>query len=132
MFLEISQNLQEKSCARVSFLLKKRLWYRCFPMNFAKFPRTPFLTEHLGSLLLNIYCAVHAFAITSWNSHLLFCNFFDCCLVAACQQYTPHKKWRENQRELQSNADRWSSASLWAYSKEYWFGRAAFNVSTID
>ena len=23
-------------------LLKKRLWHRCFPMNFAKFPRTPF------------------------------------------------------------------------------------------
>ena len=23
-------------------LLKKRLWYRCFPMNFAKFLRTPF------------------------------------------------------------------------------------------
>ena len=24
------------------FLLKKRLWYRCFPVNFAKFLRTPF------------------------------------------------------------------------------------------
>ena len=23
-------------------LLKKRLWHMCFPMNFAKFPRTPF------------------------------------------------------------------------------------------
>ena len=28
-------------------LLKKRLWYRCFPVNFAKFLRTPFLTERL-------------------------------------------------------------------------------------
>ena len=28
-------------------LLKKRLWHRCFPVNFAKFLRTPFLTEHL-------------------------------------------------------------------------------------
>ena len=28
-------------------LLKKILWHRCFPVNFAKFLRTPFLTEHL-------------------------------------------------------------------------------------
>ena len=26
-------------------LLKKRLWHRCFPVNFLKFLRTPFLTE---------------------------------------------------------------------------------------
>ena len=28
-------------------LLKKRLWHRCFPVNFAKILKTPFLTEHL-------------------------------------------------------------------------------------
>ena len=33
-------------------LLKKRLWHRCFPVNFAKFLRIPFLTEHLWWLLL--------------------------------------------------------------------------------
>ena len=32
---------------RPATLLKKRLWHRCFPINFAKFLRTPFLTEHL-------------------------------------------------------------------------------------
>ena len=56
VFLEISENSQENTCARVSFLiklqrpatlLKKRLWHRCFPVNFAKFLRIPFLTEHL-------------------------------------------------------------------------------------
>ena len=36
-------------------LLKKRLWHRCFPVNFAKFLRTPFIMEHLWWLLLNIY-----------------------------------------------------------------------------
>ena len=46
-FLEISQNSQENTCARVFFykaadltpttLLKKRLWHRCSPVNFAKF-----------------------------------------------------------------------------------------------
>ena len=34
-------------------LLKKSLWHRCFPMNFAKFLRTPFFTEHLWWLLLS-------------------------------------------------------------------------------
>ena len=28
-------------------LLKRRLWNRCFPVNFPKFLRTPFCTEHL-------------------------------------------------------------------------------------
>ena len=50
------QNSNENTCARVSFLiklqasrltpatlLKKRLWHTCFPVNFAKFIRTPFL-----------------------------------------------------------------------------------------
>ena len=48
VFLEIWQNSQENTCDRVSFLiklkvadlrlatlLKKRLWHRCFPVNFA-------------------------------------------------------------------------------------------------
>ena len=55
LFWEISQNPQENTCVRVSFLirlqalgfrpatlLKKRLWYRCFPVNVAKFLRTAF------------------------------------------------------------------------------------------
>ena len=33
-------------------LLKKRLWHRCFPVNFAKFLRTPFLQNASGRLLL--------------------------------------------------------------------------------
>ena len=49
-FLKISQNSQENTCARISVLikvsvLKKRLCHRCFPVNFAKFLRTPFLIE---------------------------------------------------------------------------------------
>ena len=33
-------------------LLKKRLWHRCFPVNFVKFLRTPFFIEHLLLILL--------------------------------------------------------------------------------
>ena len=35
-------------------LLKQRLRHRCFPINFAKFLRTPFLQNTSGRLLLNI------------------------------------------------------------------------------
>ena len=35
-----------------SLFLKKRLWHRCFPVNFVKFLRTPFFIEHLWWLLL--------------------------------------------------------------------------------
>ena len=38
---------------KVATLLKKRIWHRCFPVNFAKFLRTPFFTEILWWLLLN-------------------------------------------------------------------------------
>ena len=62
VFLEIPQNSQKNTCARVSFfnnaglgpatIIKKRLWHMRFPVNLAKFLRTPFLTEHLRWLLL--------------------------------------------------------------------------------
>ena len=35
------------------FLLKKRFWHRCFPKNFMKFLRTPFLQNTSRRLLLN-------------------------------------------------------------------------------
>ena len=51
--------------ARVSFLiklqawhailLKKRLWHRCFPVNFAKFLRITFLKDHPRWLLLILF-----------------------------------------------------------------------------
>ena len=37
---------------RPATLFKKRLWHKCFPVNFAKFHRTPFYIEHLWWLLL--------------------------------------------------------------------------------
>ena len=39
---------------KVAGLLKKRLSHRCFPVNFAKFLRTPFFTEHHRCLCLQI------------------------------------------------------------------------------
>ena len=39
---------------RPATLLKKRLWHRCFPVNFVKFLRTPFLQNTSGRLLLGL------------------------------------------------------------------------------
>ena len=53
-----SQNSQEKACVRDPILIKlhskavkKRLWHKCFPVNLAKFLRTPFLLNTSGRLL---------------------------------------------------------------------------------
>ena len=64
VFFKISQNSQENTCARVSFFkkvaclraatIKKRFWHRCFPVNFAKCLRTPFLQNISGQLLLHV------------------------------------------------------------------------------
>ena len=62
VFLKISQNSQENTFARVSpaTLLKKRLWRRCFPVNFVEFLRTLFLYNTSGGCfcLLEIQCSV--------------------------------------------------------------------------
>ena len=53
VFSEISQNLRENTCARVSYLIKllnfikKETLVLVFPVNFVKFIRAPFFTEHL-------------------------------------------------------------------------------------
>ena len=40
---------------RPATLLKRKLWHRCFPVNFAKFLRTPFLQNTSGRLLFLLY-----------------------------------------------------------------------------
>ena len=77
VFLEVLQNSEENTCARSSFLklcnlhrktlvlepffnkvadlhasnfIKKRLQYRCFPMNIVKFLKNTYFEEHLITL----------------------------------------------------------------------------------
>ena len=62
VLLEISQNHRKtpvpepffKLCCKhqLATFLKKRLWHKRFPVNFARFLRTLFLTEHLRWLIL--------------------------------------------------------------------------------
>ena len=93
MFLEILQNSQEttctrvpfliklQACARVSFLtklpatlLKKRLWHGCFPVNFAKYLRTPFLTKHFWWLLLELHLILSHWSRNRSKISNLHCN----------------------------------------------------------
>ena len=61
VFLKNSQNSQENTSVSLFFnrtlninVIKKRLWHRCFLVNFAKLLRTPFLQNTSGQLLLTI------------------------------------------------------------------------------
>ena len=59
---------------RAAALLKKRLWHRCFPVNFAKFKST-FLTEHPG------FCINSSSALNiTVNITLNTLNYFECFL----------------------------------------------------
>ena len=56
----------------------KRPWHRCFPVNFAKFLRTSFLTEHLWWLLLSKMWLVWQFSIfheSSFTEYFLLISF---------------------------------------------------------
>ena len=46
-------------------LLKKRLWPRCFPVNFAKFLRAPFFIEHHRWLIPSSNTAIHVMSTKS-------------------------------------------------------------------
>ena len=57
---------------RFAALLRKRFWQRCFPVNFAKFLRKPFLKNTSGQLLLSIQLLLKEKKYT-WNSRAYGC-----------------------------------------------------------
>ena len=63
VFLVIWQN-SRKTPEACNFI-KKRLWHRCFPVYFAKFLKTPFLTEHFRWLLLSLLVLLY-----SWGTKI--------------------------------------------------------------
>ena len=96
VLLKMSQNSQKHICARVSFLIKlqtsclqlywkKRLWHRCFPVNFAKFLRTTILQNTSGRLLLD-----HRFFLSKPVLSLLSLLQCLCCLI---YHFESHCKW---------------------------------------
>ena len=86
VFLEISQNSPENTCARVSFFIKlqassifikKETLVRCFPVNFAKFFRTPTLQNTSGRLHSLFFCSLHThFKISIYSQQSLHILLF--------------------------------------------------------
>ena len=69
---------------RPATLLKNRPWHRCFSVNFAKFLRTPFFTEHLQCLLLKfishhikemLYVNINLMGNKPWSKYKHFLLF---------------------------------------------------------
>ena len=57
-------------------LLKKSLWKRCFPMNFAKFLRTTFFREHLRCLHLTYYSSsVVSLCLTQYQANVIIIRY---------------------------------------------------------
>ena len=80
MFLKISQNSQENSCARGSFLiklqaeacnlLKKGLWHRCFLVNFVNFLKHIFCRTPLHVEVSEISIRVNAVKMLVINNRI--------------------------------------------------------------
>ena len=77
MFLEISQNSQENTCARVSFLIKacnfikKETLAQVFSCEFCKFSKNTFFTEHLCQSLLTFQSLRYFSSSNSYFIHYL-------------------------------------------------------------
>ena len=72
---------------RPATLLKKRLWHRCFPVNFAKFLGTPFLQNTSGQMLLtdvrqygSVTGTFRYSKIVFILSIIMFIDFYQCFL----------------------------------------------------
>ena len=61
------ESLFKKYCRlQACNFIKKETWHSCFPVNFVKFPRTSFLTEHLWWLVLrkHVYFLQHYYSVS--------------------------------------------------------------------
>ena len=96
VFLKISQNSQEKTCSKVSFLvkfqasacnyIKKKLPHRCFPANFAKLLRSSFLQNTSGRQ--EVFCGKPA-SLSGKPQMALFTLFLGKVEVIIYNQFTP-------------------------------------------
>ena len=72
---------------RPATLLKKSLWHRCFPVNFAKFLRTPFYKENLWWRLLIKYWEIKLILQYYKQGNMSFQKFKSKCPDCMCQPY---------------------------------------------
>ena len=87
--LRQSLSLHKVAGLRSATLLKKRLWHKCFSVNFAKFLRTPFLQNTSRRLLLEI---AHSTTHNSKKGGLLYFKFSG--LYSVLPIFLTNKKFR--------------------------------------
>ena len=82
----------------------KRLQYRCFPMNFAKFLRTSFLQKTSGQLLLDLFYSFYCFASrwTNRNQSFYFWTFYH-----GIQTWWNHESKRSSCCCMEAQISRW-------------------------
>ena len=68
-------------------LVKKRLWHRCFPVNFVKFLRTPFLQTTSGRLLLFQSRWLKTFVCRETSSNCKWVKYFNQLLCSIFMIY---------------------------------------------
>ena len=100
VFLKISQNSQGYICSRVYFLIKK-LWHRCFHVNFAKYLRTRFLQNTSGG---RFWKASEPFCKSDLQKALLMQK--QCLKINAYVFKIP--KWQWKNENVNINLSPWS------------------------
>ena len=117
---------------REQTLEQKRLWNRCFPVNFRKFLRTLFLTEHLWWLPLHQFeiekVGIARFQIILWNFAVFLKSyrnsppyvFWEKEVLKICSKFTGEPPCRNvisiNKAVLQVY---WNHSSAWVFSSKF-------------
>ena len=99
--------LNKVTCLRPSTLLKKKLWYSCFPVNFAKFPRTSFLQNTSGRLLLE--CLIYLIC-KHWTGFVCRVNSYTFIKERFCLKIT-------SLMDNKKNSNAWSNPGEFYYRR---------------
>ena len=90
---------------RAATLLKKRLWHRCFPVSFGRFLRTPFFTEHLqwlhlqmvwGNKIAMLICEVNGPEVNFELNLSKYSKTFRGVILVKADFYNQKKKTKKN------------------------------------
>ena len=79
-------------------LLKKRLWHRCFPVNFKKFLRTAFFIEHFWTTTSGFSYWLHTIRSGKWHFPVDTRRRFNVYKTSIRRRYKLYKSYNYNQQ----------------------------------
>ena len=86
---------------RSATLLKKRLWHRCFPVNFVKFLRTHFLQNTSGRLLLKkLFQDLDVYGSATFNNGKFSFSFYENAIQILALRKLDICKWLPYSKQL--------------------------------